>query len=97
MRGETMILVDTGAWLALMDCRDAYHQRCRDFFRNNREHLMTTWPVLVECVHLMFVEFLRQKAKRHPGREKDKEDISFAEWPLEVKGNLRRSEIYDHL
>ena len=44
-----------------------------------------------------FVEFLRQKAKRHPGREKDKEDISFAEWPLEVKGNLRRSEIYDHL
>jgi hypothetical protein len=44
-----------------------------------------------------FVEFLRQKAKRHPGREKTKEDISFAEWPLEVKGNLRRSEIYDHL
>jgi hypothetical protein len=50
----TMILVDTGAWLALMDRRDAYHARCKEFFRRNRESLMTTWPVLVECVHLMY-------------------------------------------
>jgi hypothetical protein len=49
-----MILVDTGAWLALTDRRDAYHTRCREFFRRNREPLMTTYPVLVECVHLMF-------------------------------------------
>jgi len=49
-----MILVDTGAWLALIDRRDAYHERCCNFFRHNREPLMTTWPVLVECVHLMF-------------------------------------------
>ena len=49
-----MILVDTGAWLALADRGDAYHARCRDFFRRNREPLMTTYPVLVECVHLMF-------------------------------------------
>jgi len=49
-----MILVDTGAWLALADRGDAYHVRSRDFFRRNREPLMTTWPVLVECVHLMF-------------------------------------------
>ena len=49
-----MILVDTGAWLALLDRRDASHGLCCDFFRNNREPLMTTWPVLVECVHLMF-------------------------------------------
>ena len=49
-----MILVDTGAWLALADRGDAYHARCREFFRNNREPLMTTYPVLVECVHLMF-------------------------------------------
>jgi predicted nucleic acid-binding protein len=49
-----MILVDTGAWLALADRGDAYHVRCREFFRANREPLMTTYPVLVECVHLMF-------------------------------------------
>ena len=49
-----MILVDTGAWLALADRGDAYHARCREFFRRNREPLMTTYPVLVECVHLMF-------------------------------------------
>lgn len=49
-----MILVDTGAWLALADRGDAYHARCREFFRHNRESLMTTYPVLVECVHLMF-------------------------------------------
>lgn len=49
-----MILVDTGAWLALMDGGDAYHVRSREFFRQNREPLMTTYPVLVECVHLMF-------------------------------------------
>lgn len=49
-----MILVDTGAWLALADRGDAYHARCREFFRSNREPLMTTYPVLVECVHLMF-------------------------------------------
>ncbi len=49
-----MILVDTGAWLALADRGDAYHARCREFFRRNREPLMTTYPALVECVHLMF-------------------------------------------
>ena len=49
-----MILVDTGAWLALTDRGDAYHVRSREFFRRNREPLMTTYPVLVECVHLMF-------------------------------------------
>lgn len=49
-----MIMVDTGAWLALTDRSDAYHIRCREFFRCNREPLMTTYPVLVECVHLMF-------------------------------------------
>ena len=49
-----MILVDTGAWLALADRGDAYHARCCNFFRRNREPLITTYPVLVECVHLMF-------------------------------------------
>ncbi len=42
-----MILVDTGAWLALADRGDAYHVRSREFFRTNREPLITTYPVLV--------------------------------------------------
>jgi len=46
-----MILVDTGAWLALADKGDAYHARSREFFRTNREPLITTYPVLVESVH----------------------------------------------
>ena len=49
-----MILVDTGAWLALADRGDAYHVRSSEFFRRNREPLMTTYPVLVESVHLMY-------------------------------------------
>ena len=39
-----MILVDTGAWLALIDRGDAYHARSREFFRANREPLIRkTW------------------------------------------------------
>jgi uncharacterized protein len=49
-----MILVDTGAWLALADKGDAYHARSVSFFRSNREPLITTYPVLVESAHLMF-------------------------------------------
>ncbi len=44
-----------------------------------------------------FVEFLRQRRKSHTGPEKHKEQIRFAEWPLEAKGRLKRSEIYEHL
>ena len=36
-----MILVDTGAWLALADRGDAYHARCRELFRRNREPLIS--------------------------------------------------------
>ena len=43
-----MILVDTGAGLALADRGDAYHARCHEFLRRNREPLMTTYPVLVD-------------------------------------------------
>lgn len=48
-----MILVDTGAWLALVDRGDSYHVRSREFFRTNREPLISTYPVLVESVYLM--------------------------------------------
>ena len=49
-----MILVDTGAWLALIDRRDAYHKPCCDFFRHNQEPLMThgqcLWSMFISCL-----------------------------------------------
>lgn len=44
-----------------------------------------------------FVEFLRGKGKRRGKKAKKEEDVAFASWPLKVKGELRRSEIYDYL
>lgn len=49
-----MIIVDTGAWVALTDRGDRYHQSCKSFFRNNRDPLITTYAVLVETVHLLY-------------------------------------------
>ena len=43
------------------------------------------------------VERLRIKAKRDKAKKEEKQDISFATWPLGVKGNLTREEIYDYL
>jgi predicted nucleic acid-binding protein len=47
-----LIIVDTGAWVGLANRRDDYHEPCRRFFLANREPLITTFPVLVETVHL---------------------------------------------
>ncbi|MFP4062456.1 MAG: type II toxin-antitoxin system VapC family toxin, partial [Halochromatium sp.] len=49
-----MIIVDTGAWVGLANKRDQFHERCVKFFRHNREDLVTTYPVLVETVHLLY-------------------------------------------
>jgi len=42
------------------------------------------------------VKRLRKKV-RNKGGAKEKEDITFASWPLGVKGRLTRKEIYDYL
>jgi predicted nucleic acid-binding protein len=49
-----MIIVDTGAWVGLANRRDQNHSQCQFFFRHNREPLITTYPVLVETIHLLF-------------------------------------------
>ena len=43
-----------------------------------------------------FVEFLTARTARKE-KEKESEDIAFASWHLEVKGKLRREEIYEYL
>lgn len=49
-----MIIVDTGVWVGLANRRDQHHAQCRAFFLSNREDLITTYPVLVETIHLLF-------------------------------------------
>jgi hypothetical protein len=44
------------------------------------------------------VERLRTKAKlEKQARQEEKQKIAFAAWPLGVKGNLTREEIYGYL
>ncbi|XCN71169.1 MAG: PIN domain-containing protein [Candidatus Electrothrix aestuarii] len=49
-----MILTDTGPLLALLDRRDAHHQRCLDFLRTlPPEPMRTTWPCFTEAMYLL--------------------------------------------
>jgi predicted nucleic acid-binding protein len=48
-----MILADTGLLYALLDKRDAWHERAVAAFDKADEGLITTWPVLTEAVHLI--------------------------------------------
>lgn len=47
------VLADTGPLVALFSARDTYHQAARDWFRDFRGQLITTWPVLTEVSHLL--------------------------------------------
>jgi uncharacterized protein len=46
-------LADTGALLAYLDARDAWHQRCREVFPQLRLPLTTSTAVLTELFHLV--------------------------------------------
>lgn len=48
-----MLIVDSGAWLALANPRDRYHQRVRKVLTGVREPLVCTTPVLTEVSHLL--------------------------------------------
>jgi uncharacterized protein len=48
-----VVIVDSGAWLALANPRDRYHARVREALAPLREPLVTTWPVLTEVTHLL--------------------------------------------
>ena len=47
------VLADTGALLAYLDERDAWHARCRRAFANLRLPLATSTAVLTELFHLV--------------------------------------------
>jgi hypothetical protein len=48
-----MIIADTGFIYALLDKRDAWHERAVAAFGTADEGLITTWPVLTEATHLI--------------------------------------------
>jgi uncharacterized protein len=48
-----MIIVDTGAFLALFNKRDTYHAIAQQAFRNLPEPLITTYPVITETSYLL--------------------------------------------
>lgn len=47
-----MLIVDTGFLFALVDRRDAWHERATAQMHTAAEGWITTWPVLTECCHL---------------------------------------------
>lgn len=49
-----MIIVDTGFWVGLANRRDKNHNQCRVVLQHCTESLITTYPVLVETIHLLF-------------------------------------------
>lgn len=48
-----MIAVDAGFLYALLDRRDAWHERAKAAAPTVQEGWVTTWPVLTEATHLM--------------------------------------------
>jgi|SRR6185369_10406687 len=48
-----MVIVDSGAWLALANRRDRHHARVRSALAKLREPLICTTPVLTETSHLL--------------------------------------------
>jgi len=47
------ILLDTGAFVALLDRSEATHKRCLDFFSSFRGTVYTTEPALTEALYLL--------------------------------------------
>jgi uncharacterized protein len=48
-----MIIVDTGAFLALFNKRDTYHAIAQQAFRDLSEPLITTYPAITETSYLL--------------------------------------------
>jgi uncharacterized protein len=48
-----MILCDAGPLIALVDRRQADHDRCRETFNRLSQPMVTTWPCFTEAMHFL--------------------------------------------
>jgi predicted nucleic acid-binding protein len=55
------ILLDTGAFVALLDKSERNHERCVMFFKDFKGKLFTTEPVLAETIYLLGPSVKAQK------------------------------------
>lgn len=56
------ILLDTGAFVALLDKSEKNHKRCVRFFNDFRGNILTTEPILTEALYLFSSSIKAQKA-----------------------------------
>lgn len=56
------LLLDTGAFVALLDKSENSHQKCVGFFKSFRGKILTTEPVLTETIYLLGPSVKAQKA-----------------------------------
>lgn len=56
------LLLDTGAFVAILDKSENNHKRCVDFFRDFRGEIFTTEPVLTETLYLLGPSIKAEKA-----------------------------------
>ncbi|MBI5605834.1 MAG: PIN domain-containing protein [Deltaproteobacteria bacterium] len=56
------LLLDTGAFVALLDKSENNHQKCADFFKSFRGKILTSEPVLTETIYLLGPSVKGQKA-----------------------------------
>ncbi|MBI5043540.1 MAG: PIN domain-containing protein [Nitrospirae bacterium] len=56
------ILLDTGAFVALLDKSEKNHEHCVEFFKGFNGKLFTTEPVLTETLYLLSPSIKAQKA-----------------------------------
>lgn len=75
-----MIIADAGFFYALVDRRDAWHERAAAQIDTQAEGWITTWPVLTEATHLM-MRWLGPDAAQALLREVADGAIAVWQWP----------------
>ncbi|MBI4690710.1 MAG: PIN domain-containing protein [Nitrospirae bacterium] len=55
------LLLDTGAFVALLDKSEDSYERCVDFFRSFKGEIFTTEPVLTETLYLLGPSIIAEK------------------------------------
>lgn len=81
-----MIIADTGFLYALLDKRDAWHERAVAALEAADEGFITTWPVLTEAVHLIMRTLGTAPAV---ALMQDIADGGFAVWNIDVESALK--------